>query len=199
MGRRVKNHRERAPASRRRLAADAEFFPGEVARLLGLNDIDYSQLRCLYLMARRLRGAPGPGRGAWSRFTLADLAATEVLVGLGGGRERLVHGRRLVLGRIEATCIALTEVGFDNPLLQVPLMREGRKVLARIDGYVFEPLTGQLVIDEVAKRIDAFLEERLIEDQGVRTAIRAEKNRVRPKGRRTLAVDQELGTLSGLA
>jgi hypothetical protein len=197
MGRRVEDHGERAPASRRQVAADAEFFPGEVVRLLGLDGIDYSQLRQLYLLARRVAGAPDPGRG-WSRFTLADLAAVEVLVGLGGGRERLVLGRRLVLAHIEQTCVALAALGFGSPLLQVPLSREGRRVLAKIDSYVFEPTTGQLVIDDVTTRIDAFLEERLIEDRAVRAAIRAEKHRVRPKRRRVLAVDQELGTLTRL-
>lgn len=198
MGRRVADHRERSPASRRGVAASAEFFPGEAARLLGLDGVDYSQLRQLYLLARRLRGAPSPGRG-WSRFELADLAAVEVLVSLGGGRERLARGRRLVLGQLEATCLALADLGFDDPLLQVPLSRDGRRILAKIDGYVFEPATGQLVIDGAAERVNAFLEDRLIDDRAVRAAIRAECRRLRPHRRRTLAVDQELGTLGALA
>jgi hypothetical protein len=198
MGRRVADHSEQAPASRRAVPADVEFFPGEAARLLRLDGIDYSQLRQLYVLARRLRGAQAPGRG-WSRFTLADLAAVEVLVELGGGRDRLAVGRRLVLGRIQATCVALVELGFDNPLLQVPLKRDGRRILARIDAYVFEPATGQLVIDDVAGRVGLFLEDRLIKDRRVRAAINAECRRLRPRRRRSLVVDQELGTLQALA
>lgn len=170
------------------------FFPGEVARLLGLDGVDYSQLRRLFILARTLRGETPPNRG-WSRFTLADLAATEVLVALGGGREVLASGRRLILGRVELTCLALREMGFDNPLLQVPLARDGRRILARVDGYVFEPVSGQLTIEETGRKVSEFLEQRMIEDREVRSAIRAERSRVRPKGPRKLCLQGARGTL----
>jgi hypothetical protein len=70
-------------------------------------------------------------------------------------------------------------MGFDNPLLQVPLKREGRQILAKVDQYVFEPSTGQLVIEDAGDRIDRFLELRIIEDQEVRAAIHAERESVR--------------------
>jgi len=111
----------------------------------------------------------------------------------------LVLGRRLVFGRVEATCRALADMGFDNPLVQVPLRRDGRRILAQIDAYVFEPATGQLVIDGVADRVGTFLEERLIQDRSVRDAIRAERRRLRPRQRRALAVDHEFGTLTAFA
>lgn len=177
--------------------AQAVFFPGEVARLLRLDGIDYAQLRQLYVLARVLRGEPTPGR-QWARFSLADLAATEVLVSLGGGRHALTRGRRLVLGEIEATCAALTAMGFDNPLLQVPMTRDGRRILARVGAYILEPATGQLVLATVDASIEAFLAERLITDAKVRSAIRAERNRVRPTRRRRLLADGGVGTLGGV-
>jgi hypothetical protein len=158
----------------------AGFYPGEVARLLKLSGVDYSQLRELYVLARKLRGEPEPTR-TWARFSLADLAAVEVLVSLGGGRKALSKDRRLILGRIEETCNALRRMGFDDPLLQVPLVREGRQILAKVEQYIFEPASGQLVIEDTGVRIDRFLEQRIIEDQEVRAAIHDERNRVRPE------------------
>jgi len=156
----------------------AVFFPGEVARLLGLEHVEYDQLRRLFVLARTLRGEDHPGR-AWSRFSLADLAATEVLVALGGGRSRLRRGQRLILGDVEAACHALRALGIANPLLEVPMARLGRRVVARIGGYVVEPATGQLALEHVNDRIEEFLAERLIEDRQVRAAITAERRRLR--------------------
>ena len=195
MGRRVHEHAERAPLRRvHGPAADAVFFPGEVARLLGLEGVDYSQLRRLFVLARTLRGEL-PEPRSWSCFTLADLAATEVLVALGGGREVLTHGRRLVFGSIERTCLALREMGFDNPLLQVPLARDGRRILARVDAYVFEPASGQLTLEETGKRLDLFLKQRIIKDREVWAAIQAERRRVLPTRSRQLLLGGARGTL----
>jgi hypothetical protein len=159
---------------------EVAFYPGEVVRLLGLAGTDYSQIRRLFRLARTLRGEECPST-TWARFTLADLAAVEVLVSLGGGRDALLERRRLILGRVDSACTALIAMGFDNPLLQVPLARDGRRIIARIDGCVFEPVSGQLVIEETSIRIDAFLEQRIIADRAVRSAIRVEKRRITPK------------------
>ena len=198
MADRVSNHRERAPRARLRsdLAA-AEFFPGEVARLLGLEGVDYAQLRDLHRIGRRARGLATPGR-KWARYTLADLAAVEVLVTLGGGRDALSKGRRLVLGDIVRTCDALRGLGFDNPLLQVPMARDGRRILARVNGFVLEPTTGQLVLESAWHQVDAFLEARLITNRQVRKAIRTERHSMRLPRRRVLQASDELGTLDGV-
>jgi hypothetical protein len=191
----VFRHAEKAPASR--VASDstvAVFFPGEVARLLGLRGVDYAQLRQLFVLARTLRGEDRPGRG-WARFTLADLAATEVLVALGGGRDALATNRRLVLGEVEGACQALRRLGFDNPLLQVPMARQGRQILARVGSHVIDPRSGQLALSTAGDMIDAFLKVRLIKDRQVRSAIRAERRRVRPARARKV-VSGGLGTLS---
>ena len=189
MSGKLRDHFERAPSQRiHDVRAEVVFFPGEVARLLGLTDIDYSQLRRLFLLARVLRGDPAPPR-AWSCFTVADLASTEVLVGLGGGRERLAQGRRLTFVNLEATCLALRDMGFDNPLLQVPLARNGRRILARVDSYIFEPSSGQMMLDQTGVLIDRFLEQRIIEDREVRSAIRRERRRLRPSRPKQLFLD----------
>lgn len=173
----------------------AVFFPGEVVRLLDLGDIEYDQLRSLYRLSRVTRGLPEPGR-EWSRFSLADLACVEVLIKLGGGREALRSGRRLILGDVKAACQALREAGVENPLLEVELSRiDRRRLVARVSGYVFEPATGQLVLEDVDRQIEAFLEERLINDLAVRRAIRREGRRVKPTKRTRAAVTGEWGTL----
>lgn len=185
----ILHHRERAPAERLISGVSAAvFFPGEVARLLGLAGVEYSQLRRLFVLSRTTRGEDPPGR-AWARFTLADLAATEVLVHLGGGRGALDAGRRLVLGDVERACRSLRGLGFDNPLLQVPMIRHGRRILARVGRHVIEPTTGQLALDTAGEMIDAFLEARLITDRQVRAAIRSERRRVRPGWRERIVVN----------
>lgn len=188
MSRRVHSHREKRPAERLGPdVAEAAFFPGEVARLLGLEGVEYDQLRRLFVLSRVLRGEPRPGR-EWSRFTLADLAATEVLLGLGGGRERLVLGRHLILGDVELACKALLALGVENPLLQVPMARDGRRILARVGEYVIEPVSGQLALEDAGQRIDLFFQERLIKDRTIRAAIRAERRRVKPTKRLALSI-----------
>jgi len=198
MADRIENHGAQAPRTRIRPGLlVAEFFPGEVARLLGLNGIDYAQLREMHKVGRLSRGLPAPGRG-WARFSLADLATLEVLLTLGGGRGALLAGRRLVLGDVTATCDSLRGLGFDNPLLQVPLAREGRRILARVDGFVFEPATGQLVLASAWQRVDAFLTVNVITNKRIRKALAAERRSISPAKRRILITPDELGTLDGV-
>ncbi len=185
------DHGELQPASRTRSPlVEAHFFPGEVARLLALGEVDYSQLRRLFVLSRTTRGEVRPS-ARWARFTLTDLASTEVLVGLGGGRSRLQAGRRLILGDIENACAALREMGITNPLLDVPLARNGRRILAVVGRYVMEPSTGQFALGYAQDQIDSFLQERLIEDHAVRAAIRAERLRVQPMSTRQIDVTSQ--------
>jgi hypothetical protein len=46
---------------------------------------------------------------------------------------------------------ALLRQGFAYPLLQVPLVREGRSVLAYVFGSVVQPTTGQVLLDDMVK------------------------------------------------
>ena len=184
----ISEHAELRPAERTRGGlVEAHFFPGEVARLLRLGDIDYSCLRRLFVLARTTRGEEPPSP-SWARFNLTDLAATEVLVSLGGGRECLQPGRRLVLGDIEPACEALRAMGIGNPLLDVPLARSGRRILALVGKYVLTPSTGQLALDYAQDQVEQFLRVRLIEDRAVRAAIRAERRRIQPKRSRQLEI-----------
>jgi hypothetical protein len=196
MSRRVHAHSPKEPAERiQGDVAAAVFFPGEVARLLGLEGVEYDQLRKLFVLARLLRGEPHPGR-RWSRFTLGDLAAVEVLVALGGGREQLVAGRRLVLGEVVKACRALRVSGIPNPLLQVPMVRVGRRVFAQVDDYLVEPTTGQLALGHVGDRLAEFLESRLITDRAVRAAIAREARTLRQRRRMRVELPPDgIGTI----
>ena len=195
MSDRVRNHEERKPRERLQDPATAVFFPGEVVRLLGLGDIEYAQLRRLYLLSRELRGLHRPPGNKWGRFSLGDLACVEQLVKLGGGRAALVPGRRLILGDVRQACRVLRAAGVSNPLLEVDLVRVKGRLLATVDGYVFEPATGQMVLEGVDAQVRAFLESRVIKDATVRKAINLEKARLRPPRATQAALIRELGQL----
>lgn len=187
MAQAVEGHRERAPSERLDgPVATAVFFPGEVVRMLDLRGASYAQIRRLFRLARRLRGLPEPVKGdtRWARFTFSDIAAVEIIVAIGGGREALQHGRRLVLGDITAAVAALRCLGFDDPLFEVPMLREGRRILARVGGHLIEPTTAQLAFEVASRRMDEFLRDRSIAGQEIRRAVRAEQRRARPTARR---------------
>lgn len=108
----IHHHAERAPAKRVRNAdaGDGYFFPGEVARMLHLEGIDYTQLRTMFRLVRKQRSAPvAPG---WSRFSLIDLACFEALLEISGGRTALEPRRKLSLRGVEETCAALRDLGY---------------------------------------------------------------------------------------
>lgn len=176
------------PSSRGGAAAEAVFYPGEVVTILGLDGIDYRQLRMIYRTVRELRGESAPAKRDWARFTLADLAATEVFISLAGGRESLRPGRRLVLKPIREACRALRVMGIADPLLEVSLARDGRSVLALVGECVLEPVTGQLAFETAALQVEKFLAEELIKNRQLRAAIRSAKSKV-PKKQVVVARD----------
>jgi len=159
LAQRVSDHGPRTPSERVGATVSAVFYPGEAARLLGVPDIDYAQLIKLHRLARESRGLKPSSDKRWTRFDFMDLACIHVLIELGGGTERLQVGRRLVLGNISATCAALRQRGVKNPLLDVPLKRVGRSIVAKVDGYVFEPDSGQAVMALVEARLQEFAAE----------------------------------------
>jgi len=155
---------------------EAVFFPSEVARLLGLEGVDYDTLRRLFRLSRTTQGHPDPtaglGANKWARFTLSDLACTEALVQVGGGRIALKSGKRLLLGEVEQACERLRSAGATNPLLEVPMMRVGRtRIVAYLDGHLFEPVTGQIVFSEVVEHLGRLGDAPDIEDQDVRRRV----------------------------
>jgi hypothetical protein len=151
------------------------FFPGEVVRLLGLPEIDYSQLRRLYELSRRQAGEPI--RKGWARYTLTDLACIEAALEVCGGHDVLRPRRRLHLRELEAACLALRRRGFTNPLLQVPMRRHGKQVVAVVDGAILDPATGQLLLDETFDAANAWLSQVGGEDSRLDAALTEERTR----------------------
>jgi hypothetical protein len=63
-------------APRRRVASAGVFYAGEAARILGLEQLDYRQLRALFAVAVPANRREGPNGGTrWSRYTFRDLVA----------------------------------------------------------------------------------------------------------------------------
>lgn len=173
------------PADRRGATSEAVFFPSEVARLLGLEGIDYDTLRRLFKLSRTTRGLDDPtagsGENKWARFTLSDLACTEALVQVGGGREALRSGKRLLLGEVEQACKELLNAGASNPLLEVPMTRVGRtRIVAYLDGYLFEPASGQVVFSDVLEQLRWLSHPPDISDGDVRGQVRRLRRSHRP-------------------
>ena len=162
----------------------AFFFPGEAAQLLGLEELDYRQIRSLFVFIQAQRGIETPP-GKWARFSLIDLVCLARLMPLLGGDAKLAHGERLYLRPVRQTVEWLRGHGIADPLLEVPMVRVGSRVLIEIDEIAFDPVTGQgaLVLmertlktsttaDAIADRIAAAYEEARVELQGGASALR---------------------------
>lgn len=143
MALRAEKREHRAP--RERTAEEGSFYPNEVVRILGLQRVDYRQLRRLFKLVRLASGAAAcPGR--WARFSFQDIAALRVAINLAGGVTALRKGHRLQLKPIEVACRQLREqYDLTSPLTQARLRRDGRKVVAELGGLHFIPQSGQLV------------------------------------------------------
>lgn len=165
-------------APRKRVLDDALgagfFFPGEVAQLLGLKEIDYAQLRRLYRFVRTQAGEPI--RKGWARYTLTDLACIEAALRV-CGRAALQPRRRLRLAELEKACAALGKLGFTNPLLQVPMEKQGKQVLAVVDGAVLDPTTGQLLLNSSFTAANAWLSKSGVVDAELQALLDNERAR----------------------
>jgi hypothetical protein len=136
------------------------FYPGQVARMLKLEGVDYRQLRRLFWVIRRQAGSAAPSAGKWARFTFRDLVALRAAIRLAGGVEALGPGRRLRTKDLEDLCGRLREsLDLEDPLSQICLRRIGRTIVARVDGLMFEPLTGQTLISEAVVAIERYFVE----------------------------------------
>jgi hypothetical protein len=135
-----------SPRPRVREDRDGYFFPNEVARLLGLEGLDYRQLRRLFLLVTRSRGQVPPRR--WARFDFRDVAALRAAVSALGGVDVIRRSRRLRLAPLEFACEVLRrEFDLSSPLTQARLLQVGRDVLVQLDGARFAPDSGQLLLD----------------------------------------------------
>lgn len=154
----------RAPRPRVRpdLPGEGYLFPGEVARLLGCEDVDYHQLRRLFRLVRAQVDAEVRER-KWARYSLLDVAALRIALELCGGVEALGPGRRLSIAPVDEACRLLRARGVNNPLLDVPMRRHGRTVLVEIDGMLFNPGNGQLVLRNTSSLIRDFVDRGLAE------------------------------------
>lgn len=136
---------------RSRLAADGYVFVGEAAELLGVK-ADYRQMRRMHRLVREQAGLDPP-EGSWTRYSLTDLACMEALIHACGGPAVFERGQRLRLGAIGRTCAWLNSLGFDNPLLQVPMRLEGRSAVVLLDEILTQPETGQLLLQSAFERL----------------------------------------------
>lgn len=124
--------------------SDDGYFPGQVARVLGLSGTTYGSLRRLHMLSARWSDGRLPQRRTWSVFTFAQLVAARQAVRLSGGSRHLSEGGRLRTRAINAACRALVELGVGSPLSTVRLDVLGRRIVARVQDGWFEPATGQL-------------------------------------------------------
>jgi hypothetical protein len=179
MADRIHSHPAKPPA-RRVTDRRGYFFPGEVARLLRLDGIDYAQLRRLLKL---VRADDPPPRGAWGRYSLQDLANLKAAVDLAGGVEALQPGRRLRIVPLQQAFVALKAAGFPHPLIDVSLSRLGSRLVARGDGVTFEASNGQLLLDLAHEDATAYLGGELLnaEFAVVNQAMNAERRALRPR------------------
>ena len=116
---------------------------------------DLRQLRRLLDLVRTQAGYPKPGR-EWARFTLGDLTALRIAISICENSDD--GGRYLVISPLEEACRTLRSQGVTNPLLDVPMVREGRTVFAEIDGVLTNPRTGQMQLAETHDRVRMYLD-----------------------------------------
>ena len=92
MARRTPDGTSKPPSDRSEGAA--YFYPAEVVRILGLQGIDYAQLRRLLRLFRTTDSQP---TRRWGRYSFEDLVAIRIAVRLAGGTDALARGHRLQL------------------------------------------------------------------------------------------------------
>jgi hypothetical protein len=149
------------------------FYAGEVSRILGLDDIDYQQLRNLFRFVREQAGQSVPK--GWARYTLTDLAGIEAALRLTRGVDSARPSRHYRLKPLRAACGALRSQGFSNPLLEVPMRRDGDRVFALIGTTVIEPATGQLVMERASNLVHEYLKSTSVSDVDLLSLLRLEQ------------------------
>jgi hypothetical protein len=155
------------------------FYAGEVARILKLEGVDYKQLRDLFEVVREQAGSPISRDGSWSRFTFRDLVALKAAFLLAGGMDALAAGRRLRIQDVKRICIRLRELGLSNPLTEIAFRRRGKMVIAQVQGLLFEPGTGQMLLTEVEEAVERYFDEnpaRLVGRKGRELKVRLQQD-----------------------
>jgi hypothetical protein len=146
------------------------FYPGEVVRILKLEGVDYRQLRRLFKIVREQAGSPvSEEDDGWSQYTFRDLVAIKAALELAGGKEALSRGRRLRLQVVKEVCLRLRGVlGLSSPLTEILFRRMGRAVIAQVQGLLFDPSSGQLLLTEVVEVLERYLAEDPFPAEGAR-------------------------------
>jgi hypothetical protein len=134
-----------------------QFFPGEVARMLKIEGLDYRQLRAIYRLVRTQAGHEFRPK-EWARFSYDDIAAAleVVRVCIESRKLNTKNGFRLVLLHLDRACRNLNAYGFTNPLLQLHLQLVDGRIVAEIEGATLDAETGQQLIDLAALRVTDF-------------------------------------------
>jgi hypothetical protein len=146
----------RPPADRP--AVRVTYFPGEAARILKLQDIDYHQMRRLFeIIDPSLLRAEAERSGkswTWTRYSFRHLVALRTALSLAPPQE----GGRLNIRQLREACLVLRgQFGRASPLTDTQLSRLGDAIVARIGGKLFDARTGQRLIDEVATSVKDFV------------------------------------------
>jgi len=90
------------------------------------------------------------------------MACIRAAIDLAGGVGALQEGRRLRLGPLRKALKALHRAGYDLPLLDVSLSKDGERIVAVAAGIRFEAETGQLLLDLVQKKAETYLAANLL-------------------------------------
>lgn len=155
MGVQIGLRQAKLPALRHAMAGVSEFFyASEAAQALGVPEIEYRQLRKLVEVVRE--GRPMPGK-SWARYSLADVAGLQIVIDLVGGPDAFKPGgrMRMRLQPVRDAIAALRNMGFPHPLIEVPLSLEGDRIVAHLQGVVIDPRTGQGLLLQVQRRMEA--------------------------------------------
>jgi len=148
------------PMARGPLALDRGcFYPGEVVRILGLEGMNYAQLRRLFRLATGTSAAEDNDRG-WARFTFRDLISVKAALALAcPENEQGATRRRLRLQRLERICEKLRrEYGIANPLAELAFTSVDGRIMVRVKGIWFDSETGQLLLSQVEDAVEQYLE-----------------------------------------
>ena len=155
MGVQIGLRQAKPPALRHATESVNEFFyASEAAQVLGVPEIEYRQLRKLVEVVRDGREMP---ERAWARYSLADVAGLQIVIDLVGGPDAFRPGgrMRMRLQPVRDAIAALRSMGFPHPLIEVPLSLEGDRIVAHLQGVVIDPRTGQGLLLQVERRMEA--------------------------------------------
>lgn len=136
----------RSGAPRDQVVADEGLFsPSECARVLGVESLNYRQFDELLALVRPVD--PDRRRGQPARLTFRELVALRTAFELSGGADALRDGRNLRYAPVVKACRRLREVyGISEPLVEIHMEREGRRIIAVVDGVRFDANSGQVVL-----------------------------------------------------